>query len=57
MYRLFMEYLLSISPSNEHAVDVALASIEGIHGYPQNIELGKKILEAAKTNDARFYLG
>lgn len=52
-----MEYLLSISPANEHAVDVALASIEGIHGYPQNIELGKKILEASKTNDARFYLG
>ena len=52
-----MTSLLSISPPNEHAVDVALSYIEGTHGFDQDIELGKKMLETSKSKDANFYLG
>ena len=52
-----MTSLLSISPSNEHAVDIALSYIEGTHGFDQDIELGKKMLETSKSKDANFYLG
>ena len=52
-----MTTLLSISPSNEHAVDIALSYIEGTHGFDQDIELGKKMLETSKSKDANFYLG
>ena len=57
IYRSFMEYLLSISPANSHAVDVGLNYLEGKHGYPRNMELGKKILQTSKADEAHFYLG
>lgn len=57
IYRMFMEYLLHISPANDHSVDVALSYIEGNHGFPQNVDYGKKMLETSKSEDAHFYLG
>ena len=57
VYRTLMEYLLSISPANEHAVDVALNYLEGRRGYPRDMQMGKKMLETSKSDEARFYLG
>ena len=56
-YRRIMEYLLSISPANEHAIDVAIAYLEGNHGYHQDLERGKRMLEITNSDSARFYLG
>lgn len=57
LYRRFMESLLSISPNNEHGIDVAITMLEGKHGYVQDVERARRMLETSKTPDAKFYLG
>lgn len=57
LYRQFMELLLSVSPNNDHAVDVAVALLEGNHGYTRDAEKAREMLETSKSSDASFYLG
>lgn len=57
LYRRFMEMLLSISPNNDHGKDVAIAMLEGKHGFARDVEKARKMLQTSKTPDAKFYLG
>lgn len=57
VYRDSMEFILSISPDNEHAIDVAKAYIEGGHGYEQNLTIAREMLMTIRTKSAPFYLG
>lgn len=52
-----MEMLLSISPNNDHGKDVAIAMLEGKHGFARDVEKARKMLQTSKTPDAKFYLG
>ena len=57
VYRDSMEFILSINPDNEHALDVAKAYIEGDHGFERNLTLAREMLMTIKAKSAPFYLG
>ena len=57
VYRDSMEFILSINPDNEHALDVAKAYIEGDHGFERNLTLAREMLRTIKAKSAPFYLG
>ena len=54
VYRGGMEAILSVSPGNEHGLDVAKGMIEGTRGFARDHERAKRVLMGLK---APFYLG
>ena len=52
-----MEFIVSVSPKNDHTVDIALARLEGKHGFEQDEEVAKKILLQSTNPDSYFYIG